>query len=81
VKVYYDDMLRVSQIQYFGSDPAKPRKTLVHSGYVLQARSPQPSRSVMTNHETETATQIVWSGYQMDVTLDERMMSPTGIGR
>ena len=81
VKVYYDDMLRVSQIEYFGSDPAKPRKTLVHSGYVLQARSPQPSRSVMTNHETETSTQILWSGYQMDIPLDERIMSPTAISR
>jgi hypothetical protein len=81
MKVSYDDTLRVSQIQYFASDPAKPRKTLVHSGYVLQGRSWQPSRSVMTNHETETSTQIVWSGYQMDITLDERMMSPTGIGR
>ena len=35
----------------------------------------------MTNHETETSTQIVWSGYQIDTPIDERIMSPSSIGR
>jgi outer membrane lipoprotein-sorting protein len=81
LKVYYDDAYRIGKIEYFASDPAKPRKTLVHSNYVKQGNSWQPSRSVMTNHETETATQIVWSGYQIDTPIDERTMSPSTIGR
>ena len=81
LKVYYDDAFRVSKIDYFGSNPAKPRKTLVHSGYARQGRTWQPSRSVMTNHETETSTQIVWSAYEMDTPIDERIMSPSTIGR
>jgi len=81
LKVYYDDAYRVSKIDYLASSPDKPRKTLVHSGYVRQGRSWQPSRSVMTNHETETSTQIAWSGYQIDVPIDERIMSPSSLGR
>jgi Outer membrane lipoprotein-sorting protein len=81
IKVYYADAYRIGKIEYFASDPAKPRKTLVNSNYVKQGNSWQPSRSVMTNHETETATQIVWSGYQIDTPVDERLMSPSTIGR
>jgi len=81
LRVYYDETYRISQIEYFASDKAKPRKTLVHSNYVKQGNTWQPSRSVMTNHETETATQIVWSGYQIDTPIDERIMSPSSIGR
>lgn len=81
LKIYYDEGYRVSKIDYFGSSPDRPRKTLVHSGYVQTGRSWQPSRSVMTNHETETATQIAWSGYQIDTPIDERVMSPSSIGR
>jgi hypothetical protein len=80
-KVYYDDQYRVSKIDYFASSPDKPRKTLVHSDYVRQGASWQPSRSVVTNHETETATQIVWSGYQLDTPIDERIMSASSTGR
>jgi Outer membrane lipoprotein-sorting protein len=81
LKVSYDDAFRISRVEYFASDPAKPRKTLVHSGYVRQGSSWQPSRSLMTNHETETSTQIVWSGYQLDTPIDERTMQPSSIGR
>lgn len=81
LKVYYDDGHRVSKVEYFVSGADKPRKTLVHSGYSRQGASWQPSRSVMTNHETETSTQIVWSGYQIDTPIDERIMSPSSIGR
>jgi hypothetical protein len=35
----------------------------------------------MTNHETETATQIVWSGYGVDVPIDERIMTPATAAR
>jgi hypothetical protein len=81
LKLAYDDQFRVSRIEYFASDPARPRKTLVHSGYTRQGKSWQPSRSVMTNHDTETSTEINWSGYQVDTPIDERIMSPSGIGR
>jgi len=81
VKVYYDEQYRISKIDYFASSLDKPRKTLVQSGYVRQGASWQPSRSVMTNHETETATQIVWSGYQIDTPIDERIMSASSTGR
>jgi len=81
LKVYYDEAYRISKIDYFASSPDKPRKTLVLSGYVRQGRSWQPARSVMTNHETETSTAIAWSGYQLDTPIDERIMSPSAIGR
>jgi hypothetical protein len=81
LKVYYDKESRISKVEYFGSRADAPRKTLVHSDYVRQGRSWQPGRSVMTNHETESSTQILWSGYQIDVPIDERIMSPTAIGR
>jgi hypothetical protein len=81
LKVYYDEAYRISKVEYFGSDQAKPRKTLVNSGYAKQGASWQPAKSVMTNHETETSTQIVWSGYQIDTPIDERVMSPSSIGR
>ena len=81
LKIYYDDEHRISQVEYFGSAADKPRKTLVHSGYVKHGASWQPSRSVMTNHQTETSTQIVWSGYQIDTPIDERIMTPSAIGR
>ena len=81
LKVSYDDQYRVNKIDYFASDPAKPRKTLIHSNYIRTGSCWQPSRSVMTNHETETSTQIVWSGYQIDTPIDERIMSPSSIGR
>ena len=81
LKVYYDKESRISKVEYFGSRPDAPRKTLVHSDYVRQGRSWQPGRSVMTNLETESSTQIVWSGYQIDVPIDERLMSPSAIGR
>ena len=76
LKIYYDDTYRISQIDYFASSPDKPRKTLVHTGYVKHGAAWQPSKSVMTNHETETATQIVWSGYELNVPIDERVMTP-----
>ena len=81
LKVSYDEAYRISRIEYFASDPAKPRKTLVHSDYVRQGRSWQPSRSVMTNHETETATKIVWANYQIDTPIDERIMAPSSAER
>jgi hypothetical protein len=76
LKVYYDESYRVSKIEYFANSPDRPRKTLVQSSYVRPGGSWQPSRSVMTNHETETSTQIVWSAYEIDVPVDERIMSP-----
>jgi Outer membrane lipoprotein-sorting protein len=79
LKVHYDQDYRVVKVDYFGSAADKPRKTLVNSGYARQGRSWQPARSVMTNHETETATEIAWSGYQVDVPIDERVMTPSSI--
>lgn len=81
VKVYYDTEYRISKAEYFGNNPGKPRKTLELTGYARQGRSWQPAKSVMTNHETETSTQIAWSGYQMDTPIDERIMTPSSIGR
>jgi hypothetical protein len=81
LKVYYDNENRISKIDYLGSRPDRPRKTLVHSGYMRHGRTWQPALSVMTNHETETSTKIAWSGYQLDVPIDERIMTPSAIGR
>jgi Outer membrane lipoprotein-sorting protein len=81
LKVYYDEAYRISKIEYFANGGEKPRKTLVHSGYVRQGATWQPSRSRMTDHETETATEIVWSAYGIDAPIDERIMSPSTSGR
>ena len=81
LKVYYDTDYRISKVDYFGNSPDKPRKTLVLTGYVRQGKSWQPSKSVMTNHETETSTEIAWSGYQIDTPIDERIMTPSSIAR
>ena len=77
LKVYYDSSYRVSQIEYFAAGRETPRKTLVHSGYARQGSAWQPSRSVMTDHEAETSSDITWSGYQIDAPIDARVMSPT----
>jgi hypothetical protein len=76
LKVYYDSSYRVSQIQYFAPGRETPRKTLVHTGYTRQGATWQAARSVMTDHESETSTDIAWSGYQIDSPIDERIMSP-----
>jgi hypothetical protein len=81
LKVHYDESYRVSKIEYFKDGRDRPRKTLVHSGYVRQGATWQPSRSVMTDHETETVTDIVWSGYKVNLSVDERVMSPSALGR
>lgn len=81
LRLAYDSDYRISAIEYFGSDQARPRKTLVHSNYLQEGSTWQPSASVMTNHETETSTRIDWSGYRMDTPVDERVMSPTSVGR
>jgi hypothetical protein len=81
LRAYYDDAYRLSQVEYFEAGRDRPRKTLVHSGYVRQGAAWQPSRSVMTDHVAETATDIAWSRYQMDLAIDERVMSPTALGR
>jgi len=79
LKAYYDDQYRLTKVEYY--EDGRPRKTLVHSGYVQQGATWQPSRSVMTDHATETTTEIVWSRYQLDVAVDERAMSPSAGGR
>jgi hypothetical protein len=76
LKAYYDDGYRLVKVEYFEDGRAQPRKTLVHSGFVRHGSTWQPSRSVMTDHETETTTAIVWSRYQVNVALDERVMTP-----
>jgi hypothetical protein len=81
LKVHYDEGYRVSKIEYFEAGRDRPRKTLVHSGYVRQGATWQPSRSVMTDHETETTTDIVWSGYKVNTAVDERVMTPSALGR
>jgi len=81
MKVYYDDGFRVSQIEYFAKGKDTPRKTLVHTGYHREGSSWQASRSVMTDHDAETRTDIVWSAYKIDAPLDERIMSPTAATR
>jgi hypothetical protein len=81
LKAYYDDGHRLSKVEYFEDGRDRPRKTLVHSGYVRQGATWQPSRSVMTDHATETVTDIAWSRYQLDIAVDERVMSPSAAGR
>jgi hypothetical protein len=81
LKAYYDDQYRLSQVEYYEAGRDRPRKTLVHSGYVRQGATWQPTRSVMTDHATETTTDIVWSRYQLNVAVDERVMSPASVGR
>ena len=79
LKVYFDERYRISQIDYFVDGADKPRKTLTQTGYVLSGQTWQPSRSLIVDHEKETSTEILWSGYELNVPIDERMMSPNTI--
>jgi hypothetical protein len=81
LRAYYDDEYRLVKVEYFESGQTQPRKTLVHSGFVRQGSTWQPSRSVMTDHETETTTDITWSRYQLNVAVDERVMTPAASHR
>ena len=81
LKAYYDDEYRLAQVEYYEDGRDRPRKTLVHSGFVRQGGTWQPSQSVMTDHATETTTNIAWSRYQVNVAIDERVMSPAGVAR
>jgi len=81
LRVYFDERYRVSKIDYFVDGAARPQKTLTHTGYILCNDTWQPSRSVMTDHQKDTSTEIVWSGYQINVPVDERIMSPNAAGR
>ena len=80
LKLYFDEAFRIIQIDYYiGAD--RPRKTLVQRAYSLYGRSWQPTTSVMTDHQKGTSTEITWSGYAVDVAVDERTMSPGDIVR
>jgi hypothetical protein len=81
LKAYYDDEYRLAQVEYYEAGRDRPRKTLVHSGFVRQGSTWQPSQSVMTDHATETTTTIAWSRYQVNAAIDERVMSPAGVSR
>lgn len=81
LKLYFDEAYRISRIDYFAEGADKPQKTLTQSGYVQQRETWQPSRSLMTDHQRDTSTEIVWSGYQVNTPIDERIMSPNAAGR
>jgi hypothetical protein len=81
LKLYFDGMFRISQIDYFVERTERPRKTLVQRGYRQYGRTWQPANSLMTDHQKGTSTEIAWSSYAVDQPLDERMMSPSAISR
>jgi hypothetical protein len=81
LNVYFDEQYRISKIDYFVDRADKPQKTLVLSGYVRSSETWQPSRSQMTDYQKDTSTEIVWSGYQVNIPIDERIMSPNSIDR
>lgn len=79
LKVHFDRKYRIRRIDYFGDRMDKPRKTLIQSGYVSLGGTWQPSRSVITDHEKDTSTAIVWSGYRLNTPIDQRVMSPNSV--
>jgi outer membrane lipoprotein-sorting protein len=79
LKLYVDERYRIVMIDYFAGSADKPRKTLTHSGYTAFGETWQPLRSVMADHDKDTSTEIVWSGYQLNVPIDERVMSPNTV--
>jgi hypothetical protein len=81
LKTYVDEKYRISKVDYFVSGSDKPKKTLELSGYALSAGTWQPARSVMNDHLKGTSTEIAWSGYLVDVPIDERIMSPNAAAR
>jgi hypothetical protein len=81
LKVYYDPQYRISRVDCFDEAVDRPRKTLAHSGYMQYGGTWQPSRSVMTDLERETSTEVVWSGYAVNVPIDERIMAPSAMDR
>ena len=81
LKLYFDERYRINKIDYFVDRLDSPRKTLVHSGYAQYGGTWQPSSSRMTDHERETSTEIIWSGYVVNAPIDERIMSPGATDR
>jgi hypothetical protein len=81
LKVHYDDQYRISKVDYFTAGTDTPRKTLVHTAYLQQGASWQPARSVITDHQRDTSTEVTWSDYRVNVPVDERVMSPTTADR
>jgi hypothetical protein len=79
LKLYFDEKYRLNKVEYFVDRLDSPRKTLVHSGYSQYGDTWQPSASRMTDHERETSTEINWSGYAVNTSIDERIMSPGAI--
>jgi hypothetical protein len=75
LKLYFDEKYRLNKIDYFVDRLDNPRKTLVHNGYAQYGDTWQPSNSRMTDHERETSTEIIWSGYAVNASIDERIMS------
>ncbi len=81
LKLHFDEKYRITKIDYFVDRLDSPRKTLVHSGYARYGDTWQPSSSRMTDHQRETSTEIVWSGYAVDGQIDERIMAPGAVAR
>ena len=75
-QIQESDMVLIADPNTAYVDPFRPRKTLVHSGYARYGDTWQPASSRMTDHQRETSTEIVWSGYAVDGQIDERIMSP-----
>lgn len=81
LKLSVDETSRISQIDYFVDKTDAPTKTLVQRSYTIYGRAWQPGTSLMTDHRKGTSTEISWSGYAVDVPIDERRMSADAIGR
>ena len=81
LKLYFDERYRINKIEYFGDRLDSPRKTLVHSAYSQYGGAWQPASSRMTDHQRETLTEIIWSGYAVNAAIDERIMAPGATDR
>lgn len=81
LKLYVDEVSRISKIEYFAERADVPAKTLVQQGYAMHGQAWQPTTSVMTDHRKGTSTEISWSRYVVDGPIDERRMSADALGR
>ena len=68
--VDYDGEDRVRQVQYFQGGEGAAWKTQVIEAYQRVAGTWQPTRMTMTDHRAGTRTQVRWSDYKANQSLD-----------
>lgn len=73
--VDYDNLYRISRIQYFRKGGSQPWKEQVVDSYTKVAGTWQPVKTAMTDFEAGEQTSITWSGYRGNAVLSPSLFS------